>query len=179
MPIIPQPIPFNVGSSGTGGAESCELFSQLDGTFDDSNTSSQLGFGVRIDSGNTSIGKTMTSFTMDLKSSNTGTSAALTFGVWAIANTSATPTAVFSGAITNNTGLTTSYVTYTFTGSRTLVNEDVIGCFWGTPTGSGVIRQQLKNPATMTDSLYVKYVSDPRWASYGATHIPNMSAFQC
>tara|TARA_R110000751_G_scaffold60201_2_gene125846 strand:+ start:70 stop:633 length:564 start_codon:yes stop_codon:yes gene_type:complete len=166
---------------GGGGVVSCELFSQTDGTFDDSNTSSQYGFGVRISTDNTSIGETMISFTLDLKSSNTGTNAALTFGVWASGNDTDTPTAVFtSDDVDNNTDLTTSFQTFTFTGSRTLALNDNICCYWGSPTGSGVIQQQLKNPATMENSLYVKYISgSSSWGSYGSSHIPNMTALQC
>ena len=160
---------------------SCELFAQTDGTFDDTNASIQLGFGLRITSGNSAIGSTMTSFTLDLKSSNTATSAALTFGVWASANTSATPTAVFTGSIDNNDDLSTSFQTFTFTGSRTLAQDDNICCYWGSATGSGVMQQQLKNGSGgLANTAYVKFVPSPnRWHNYGTTHIPNMTALQC
>ena len=159
---------------------SCELFSQTDGTFEDSNTTSQYGFGLRITSGNSAIGSTMTSFTLDLKSTNTGTGLALTFGVWASGNDTDTPTAVFtSDAVDNNTDLTTSFVTYTFTGSRTLAQDDNICCSWGS-TGGTVIRQQLKNGGGgLANTAYVKANTSNVWGNYGTSHIPNMSAFQC
>jgi len=165
-----------------GGAVSCELFSQTDGTFDDGNTSGQLGFGLRITSENSAIGSTMISFTLDLKSSNTATSAALTFGVWASGNATSTPTAVFtSDDVDNNTDLTTDFVTYTFSGSRTLAEDDNICCYWGSATGAGVMQQQLKNGSGgLANTAYVKFVGSPdRWHNYGTSHIPNMTALKC
>jgi len=170
----------NISVAFGGATVSCELFTQTDGTFDDNNTTSQYGFGLRITSGNSAIGKTMISFTLDLKSSNTSTNAPLTFGVFASGNTSGSPDATFTGSINNNTGLTTSFVTYTFTGSRTLVQDDNICCFWGSPTGSGVIRQQLKNGGGgLANTAYVKSNTSSVWGSYGTSHIPNMTAKQC
>ena len=150
------------------------IWSQTGGTLDDTNTSSQLGFGAGIKASHVGIGEAITSFTFTMKTTNTGTSIPLTFGVWRSSNTTTTPTDVFTGTVDNNNDLTGTMTEYTFTGSSTLQVGDTIGCLWGSSAGT-IIQQRISPPDVTANTEYEKYTSTPEWSDYGDTNPPNMT----
>ena len=77
--------------------------------------------------GDSLVGQTLTSFTMQLKKASSATGD-LAGGIWySGSNVTATPDVTFSNTVSSNiANLTESYVYYTFTGSRVLAVGDVI-----------------------------------------------------
>ena len=90
-------------------------------------------YSLRVDSGSSLIGKTLTQFTIKMKRTAGTSTTALTFGVFDTTTTSLVPTAAFAatdpsdGVVDQQIDLTTSYQILTCTGSRVLAQNDGIG----------------------------------------------------
>ena len=156
-----------------------ELWSQTSGTTQiDFNGSSVMGAAINIDSGSSAIGKTLTSFKMNMKRLN-ATSNVLVFGVYSGGGT--TPATTFSGSITNSNQLATGFTWYTFTGSHTLALNDHIGFVMGAGAGATMQVKRIANvgESTVTDLsmvIYGSHVGD--WWNYNVAQIPYHEGFQ-
>ena len=191
MPIIPQPIPFNVGSGGGAAAESCLLWSYTSGTLDNSQNTNTYGWGMGISSGHVGIGKTMTKFSLFLKCNDTGVAqGTFAVGVWASGNNSkTTPTSSFTSpiGITNFNQMTGTLTEYEFEGSHTIALNDVIGIIFptslsyvnhiGLANGAGCTGQ----PANQTFQLWAQSHCSGAgcFANYGTTNNCNSNVYQC
>ena len=119
------------------------------------------GIGMKIESGNSLIGTVLTSFTIKLKrDSGSGSEAStMSFGVFdSTASTTNTPRSggVFTiSGVTQLQHLTTSYVTYTATGSATLAAGDLIGIVTNSvhPRFPSVYFNSSVSPASNFDPL--------------------------
>lgn len=162
-------------------AEPCvpELWSQITGTsYTDMNGSTIMGEAINLDSGNVNIGKTLTSFKMNLKRL-TATSVVLVFGVYSGAST--TPVSTFTGTITNSNQLTTSFAWYTFTGSHVLALNDHIGFIQGAGASASMSVSRIDGLPQSTVSnvsmvIYGSHVSN--WWNYNPAQTPYHEGFQ-
>ncbi len=156
-----------------------EMWSQTTGTTEiNFNGSSVMGAAINIDTGSSAIGKTLTSFKMNMKRLNTSSNV-LVFGVYSGGGT--TPATTFTGSITNSNQLTTSFAWYTFTGSHTLALNDHIGFVMGAGAGATMAVKRIANvgESTVTDLsmvIYGSHVSD--WWNYSVSQIPYHEGFQ-
>ena len=93
------------------------------------NDSTWKAVGMRVESGNSNIGKILTKFTIKVKRYSADTSAnPVIFGVWTSTSTSDTPVSAFTVAgVSTIADLNTTAQTYTAVGSRILAENDVIG----------------------------------------------------
>lgn len=164
-------------------AEPCvpELWSQTTGTsWTDMNGTSIKGEAINLDSGNVNIGKTLTSFKMNLKRLTT-TSVVLVFGVYSGAST--TPVTTFTGTITNSNQLTTSFAWYTFSNGtgHTLALNDHIGFIQGAGASASMSVSRIDGLPQSTVSnvsmvIYGTHVSD--WWNYSPSQTPYHEGFQ-
>ena len=167
-----------------GGAEPCvpEVWNQTDGTGEVAFNTNFRSAANNVSAGNADIGKTITSFKMELKVSSAGTDVPLYFGVWASGNVNlTTPTTAFTGTIDNYNDLSTSYVWYTFTGSHTLAEDDHIGfAFNAQAPNIRIQRAASSGEVTIDDCSFTLLVasSPTAWVNYNAAQVLNMEAFQ-
>jgi len=157
-----------------------ELWSQTTGTSAVGfNTSGVVGCAMNIDSGSSAIGKTITSFKMNMKRLNTS-STPLSFGVF---GSSLYPATTFTGSITNSNQLGTGYAWYTFTNGtgHTLALNDHIGFTMTSGAGANMNVARIANvgESTVTNLSMVVYghhVAD--WWNYNVAQIPYHEGFQ-
>jgi len=157
------------------------MWSQTDGSTQVDFNSNMAGVANSISSGNDNIGKTLTSFTLELKYVGSTTSLTFYFGVWASGNNvESSPTAVFTGSISNYNQLTTNFTVYTFSGSRVLVEGDHIGfCFNGDASNTKVKRANGLGEVTIDDvTMTARADSNPDWWNYNPAQVLNQQGYQ-
>lgn len=157
-----------------------EMWSQTSGSGEVGfNSTGVIGVANNISAGNANIGKTLTSFKMYMKRTNTS-SQPLAFGVWSYTNNTLSPTTTFTGSITNANQLTTSYAWYTWTGSHTLAQNDHIGfCTQsGFGTNLGVARVDNVGELTVDDMTLTVKSTTGVWWNYSASQTSYQEGFQ-
>ena len=159
-----------------------EVWDQTDGTGEVAFNTNFRAAANNVGAGNVGIGKTITSFKMELKVSSAGTDVPLYFGVWASGNVNLTsPTSAFTGTIDNYNDLSTNYVWYTFNGSHTLAEDDHVGfCFNAQAPNIRIQRAASSGEVTIDNSSFTFLVasSPTAWIGYDATQVLNMEALQ-
>ena len=157
-----------------------EMWSQITGTGEVGfNSSGVIGCANNLSAGNVNIGKTLTSFTMRMKRTNTS-SQPLKFGVWLSSNNTLLPTTEFSGSITNANQLTTSMAWYTFTGSQTLALNDHIGFCTQSGFGAnmGVARVNSVGELTVANFTMTAKSTTGVWWNYNAAQVLYQQGYQ-
>ena len=168
-------------------AEPCEpeLWSQTTGTgvvgFNDSGV---VGLAMNINAGSSVIDKTITSFKMNLRRTNTN-STPLSFGVFS--KDGATPSTTFTSTestpITNSNQLSESFTWYTFINGtgHTLAQDEHVGFIMTSNPGSNLEAQRIEDVGESTVSnlsmvIYGHHVKT--WWNYSLAQIPYHEGFQ-
>ena len=157
-----------------------EMWSQITGTGEVGfNSSGVIGCANNLSAGNVNIGKTLTSFTMRMKRTNTS-SQPLKFGVWLSSNNTLLPTTEFSGSISNANQLSTSMAYYTFSGSQTLALNDHIGFCTQSNFGSnlGVARIGSIGELTVANITMTAKSTTGVWWNYNPAQVIYQQGYQ-
>ena len=134
------------------------------------NLTTARGSASNISAGSSLIGATLESFELRMRAPATATNQPFNFGVWSSSNATVTPTTAFTGSIDNELDLTASAVTYTFTGSHVLAEDDHIG-FMPTTNASANYTVARADQATVSD-MTMTVNGSVGWINYNPNQIP-------